>query len=33
MISKKNKHEARVARQRRVRATVKGSFKAKTLCF
>ena len=25
MISKKNKHEARVARQRRVRATVKGT--------
>ncbi|CCY71817.1 50S ribosomal protein L18 [Clostridium sp. CAG:921] len=32
MISKKNKHEARVARQRRVRATVKGTASKPRLC-
>ena len=32
MISKKNKHEARDARQRRVRATVKGTASKPRLC-
>ena len=32
MISKKNKHEARVTRQRRVRATVKGTASKPRLC-
>ena len=32
MISKKNKHEARVARQIRVRATVKGTASKPRLC-